>query len=224
MLSFVVLMAFDRVPLLLIRWIPMEEIKKSDQQSHMLLVDDDRVILSTMSRGLERAGYRVSTAESHDEALAFLQCSVRPNLVILDVQMPQGDGLTLAERLRDIDQIPFIMLSAYSDPEIVDKATSIGALGYLVKPIEVSQMVPTIEAALVRASELNKLRTSSAQLQNALQEERDINVAVGIAMMQYRLTREAAFDLLRTSARAQRRKLAEVCRESVATASNLHRT
>lgn len=191
---------------------------------HLLLVDDDRLILSSLASGLRRVGYQVTTADSQDDAEAFLAGGVRPDLAILDVHMPHGDGLQLAQRLREFEQIPFIMLSAYSDAPTVDKATAHGALGYLVKPLDVHQMVPSIEAALVRAGELRSLKTTGEQLQNALDTERVVSVAVGITMVQYRLGRDAAFKLLRDSARSQRRKLADVASDLIRSIEILHGT
>lgn len=176
----------------------------------ILLVDDDRLILATLAQGLAFAGYSMSTAESVDEAESLLASGERPDLAILDVRMPGRSGLELAERLRSFDHIPFILLTAYSDQEIVEQATTIGALGYLVKPVDTPQLVPSIEAALARASELSGLRAVSKQLQNALDSEREISIAIGITMVQSQLGRKAAFEQLRNTARNQRRKLAEL--------------
>lgn len=193
------------------------------ERTHLLLVDDDRLILSTLASGLAHAGYQVSTGESQEDAEAILQGGARPDLVILDVHMPHADGLTLAARLCDFYHIPFVMLSAYSDRETVDRATAAGALGYLVKPMDTHKMIPAIEAALVRASELRALKTSAAQLQSALTAERDVNVAVGITMVQYRLSRAAAFDMLRAASRTQRRRLVDVATDVVNAVEMLHR-
>jgi AmiR/NasT family two-component response regulator len=189
--------------------------------SHLLLVDDDRLILATLSSGFSHAGYQVSLADSHDEALAFLQSGVRPDLCIVDVQMPEQDGLCLAQQLRDFYQLPFIMFSAYSDEETVRKVSLAGALGYLVKPLDIHQMVPTIEAAMARARELDALKQSGLQLQNALQAERDVNVAVGITMMQHKLPRDAAFNLLRNAARKRRLKLSVLATELIQAGATL---
>ena len=190
--------------------------------AHLLLVDDDRLILATLSSGLQDMGYQVSTAESVDDAEALLTSGLRPDLAIVDVRMPGRDGLELAERLRDLDHIPFLMLSAFSDDQNVERASGFGALGYLVKPMDVVQIRPTIEAALQRAQEIVQLRQSRAQLQEALDGDRSINVATGITMMQYRLPRAAAFELLRGAARAQRRKLADLAQEAIDTCDRLH--
>lgn len=190
---------------------------------HLLLVDDDRLVLTTMAGALTQAGYQISTAESADDAENWLsEGHQRPQLVILDVQMPGQSGLTLAQRLRELDHIPFMMLSAYSDSATVAKATLQGALSYAVKPIGPAQLIPVIEAALARANELQELRTTRQQLQTALDNERDINAAVGITMMQHHLTRKAAFTQLRQGARSQRCKLFELAQRIITAAETIN--
>ena len=194
----------------------------STAPAHLLLVDDDRLILTTLAGGLRASGYRVSTAESVDDAQALLTSGVRPDLAVLDMHMPGRDGLELAQRLRDLEHLPFLVLSAYSDPATVERATQLGTLSYMVKPLAISQIRPTIEAALRRAQELDALRQAQLQLQEALNGDRDISVATGITMMQYRLQRSAAFELLRCAARAQRRKLAHVAADIIQSSEALH--
>ena len=184
----------------------------------LLIVDDDRLVLSTVADGLTRAGYQVTRAESAEEAEAWLAGGERPDLAILDVRLSGQNGLYLAQRLR----IPFMMFSAYSDPHIVEQATRCGALAYAVKPQDIPQLVPTIEAALARANELEDLRELRQQLQQALDNERSISVATGILMMEYRLKRSEAFALLRDNARKQRRKLAEMAETVVGARETLN--
>ena len=191
-------------------------------ERNILLVDDDRLVLSTLSRGLIGAGYSVSTAESVDDAEAFLAGGERPDFVILDVNMPGRSGLELVERLRSFDHIPFMLLTAYSDQEIVDKATTSGALGYLVKPADTPQLLPAIKTALARAEEIQSLQATGRQLQGALDGEREISIAIGITMVQYRLGRKAAFELLRKTARSQSRKLAELATDVAGASETLN--
>jgi AmiR/NasT family two-component response regulator len=194
----------------------------ASKQKTLLLVDDDRLVLVTLAQGLSDLGYKISTASSADDAEAFLAGGERPDLAILDVNMPGNSGLYLAERLRSFDHIPFIFLSAYSDPAFVEQAAEHGALGYLIKPIDSPQLAPSIEAALARAAELTRLKNSEHDLQTALNSERLISAAVGITMMQFQLGYRAAFEQLRNAARSQRRKLAEVAAEVVAAAETLN--
>lgn len=182
----------------------------------LLIVDDDRLVLSLMASGLMDAGYGVTTADSAEEAEAWLASGERPDLAILDVRMPGRGGLYLAQRLRELDHIPFMMLSAYSEAQIVEKATQCGALGYAVKPLDIPQLIPAVEAALARANDLQELRETRQQLQRALDAERNISVATGIFMIKHRLKRSEAFTRLRDTARNQRRKLADIADDVVA--------
>lgn len=178
-------------------------------------MDDDRLVLSTLATGLAQAGYRVITAESVEEAEADLSGGDGVDLVILDVRMPGRSGLHLAQRLRDLDHIPFMMLSAYSDAQMVAQATHYGAMGYAVKPIDLPQLLPTIEAALARADELQDLRLERQQLQQVLDGDRNINIATGIIMVSHKLARADAFNMLRNTARSQRRKLADLAQDVI---------
>lgn len=195
---------------------------ESNTETTILLVDDDRLVLSTLALGLGRAGYRVVTAESADDAEAYLASGELPDLAILDVRMPGTSGLSLGERLRTLDRVPFMLLSAYSDQETVERATAFGALGYVVKPVDTPQLIPAIKAALARAREIHGLETAERHLQRALNSEREISIAIGITMVQYRLDRKAAFELLRKTARSQSRKLAELAAEVIRASETLN--
>jgi len=186
----------------------------------LLLVDDDRLVLATLTRGLEAAGFVVVAAESVTEAEDLLAGGTRPDLAIVDVMMPERSGLELAQRLHELDHIPFILLTATADAQVVEQATQDGALGYVVKPVDVPQLVPAIEAALARASDLQDLRMTQRQLQAALDADRDINVAIGIVMVKSQLGRSAAFDQLRKTARARRVKLPTLASELIAGAAS----
>jgi response regulator NasT len=181
---------------------------------HILLVDDERVVLAILGLGLTKAGYNVTTAESVDEAEALLMENDQPDLAIIDISMPDRSGLELAEIL-GIEQIPFLLLTAISDQGIVDKVTRLGALSYLVKPVTVQQLIPAIDAALARAEELGSLKKAEVQLKTALNGARELNIAIGITIVKHHISRKAAFELLRTTARQQSRKLADIAAELI---------
>ena len=175
----------------------------------ILLAEDDPIIADGLVRTLKKAGHAVDHVDTGTDAdLALFGQAY--DLAILDVSLPDRSGLEFAQRLRELDRIPFIMLSAYSEPEMVEQATQAGALGYLVKPIDFVQLVPEVRAALARAGELQDLRDKREQLQQALDNERDISVAVGLLMAQRRIPRQSAFEVLRQSARQQRRRIVQV--------------
>jgi response regulator NasT len=190
-------------------------------QRHILVVDDDRLVLAALAEGLRAAGYRVTGVASGADALGVAGRDA-PDLALLDVRMPGMNGIDLGQRLRERFGVPFLYLSAYGDQDIVQQAVDEGALGYLVKPLDIQQIVPSIEAALQRAGEIGKLRETESQLNTALAGSREISMAIGLLMMRDRVNREQAFDTLRSNARAQRRALAEVAKELLISAENLY--
>lgn len=189
--------------------------EKMEQRRKLLLVDDDRLVLMTISQALAQVGYEVLTAECAEDAEACLSGGYRPELVILDLRMPGRGGMYLAQHLRDFERVPFMILSAYGDEQIVEQANSLGAMGYFIKPLDLLQLQPGIEAAIARANEIQHLRESREHLQKALDAERNISVATGILMAERRLSRKQAFELLRNTARKQRNKLVDLADEMV---------
>lgn len=198
----------------------MEQLKQ-EQPRKVLLVDDDRLVLATLGKGLEQSGYAVQACASVEEAKRVIALDA-PDIAVLDVRMPGISGLDLASELSKDQQIPFIFLTAYSEADVVMKAAENGALGYLVKPVDIPQLVPAIEAGLARAADLKKLRNTEQQLQTALNENREVSMAVGLLMERRRLNRQQAFETLRTTARTQRRKIGEVAEEILAAAELLN--
>jgi AmiR/NasT family two-component response regulator len=190
-------------------------------QRHILVVDDDRLVLAALAEGLRSAGYRVTGVASGEDALGAAGRDA-PDLALLDVRMPGMNGIDLGQRLRERFGVPFLYLSAYGDKDVVQQAVDEGALGYLVKPLDIQQIVPSIEAALQRAGEIGKLRETETQLNTALTGSREISMAIGLLMMRDRVNRDQAFDTLRSNARAQRRQLADVAKELLNSAENLY--
>ncbi|WP_026284832.1 ANTAR domain-containing response regulator [Thiomonas sp. FB-6] len=181
----------------------------------LLLVDDDRLVLATTAAGLSLLGYEAATADGAEQAL-LLSAAERFDLAVLDIRLPGLSGVELAHLLERRHGLRSLFLSAYGEREEVNQAIQQGALGYLRKPVDVPHMVPTIEAALARARDLDALAEAKQQLQRALSERRQTSVAVGILMAQRRLSEAAAFEALRGEARKRRRKLSEFCDELVA--------
>ena len=194
--------------------------KEKQVARHVLVVDDDRLVLAALAEGLRGAGYRVTGAASAEDALTAAGRDV-PDLALLDVRMPGMSGIELGGRLREAG-VPFLYLSAYGDRDAVENALEEGALGYLVKPLDIQQIVPSIETALVRARDLRKLRETEAQLSAALAGTREISMAVGLLMMRDRINRDDAFELLRANARAQRRTVVEIAKELLGSAEKLY--
>jgi response regulator NasT len=181
----------------------------------ILLVDDDRLNLSLLASGLRDAGYQVATAESGEDAVSICE-QVHPDLAVLDIELPKMTGVELAKWLAEKVDIPFIFLTAHGDKALVDDALSLGAIGYLVKPIDVSQLIPAIEAAFNRLSELRQLKASEGHLRTALKQKRETSIAIGILMERHALSADEAFSTLRKMARSERRKVIEISANIIA--------
>jgi AmiR/NasT family two-component response regulator len=193
----------------------------AESARHVLVVDDDRLVLASLSRGLRQAGYRVSEAASALDALALIERTV-PDLALLDVRMPGTDGIELGRLLREQAAVPFLYLSAYGQADIVAQAAAHGALGYLVKPLDIAQILPAIETALTRAAEMAKLRDREGQLESALASSRDVSVAIGVLMERNRIDREAAFEALRARARSERCTVAALAQQIIEASEKLN--
>jgi CheY-like chemotaxis protein len=115
----------------------------------ILVCDDDRLVLATLVHGLKSAGFDVVEADNGDDAI-LLARERRPDLALLDMRMNGKTGLDVAAYLRDHVGTPFMFLSAFNDERIVRQAVEFGALAYLVKPLDVRQIVPAVESALAR--------------------------------------------------------------------------
>jgi len=183
-------------------------------QTHVLLVDDDRLVLATLKQGLSRLGYAVTTCDNGQDAIESYRQNP-PDLVVLDVRMPGIGGLETARAMLEAAYRPILMLSAYDDLTIVKEAVAMGVSGYLVKPIDANQMAPSIEAALARFAEVNALIKNRENLREGVEKNRVISTAVGIIMERAGLGSDVAFEHLRQLARTQRRTLRDVAQELV---------
>lgn len=191
--------------------------------AHILIVDDDRLVLSGLADGLEMFGYTVARASSGEEALAMLD-TVKPDLVVMDACLPGISGIETAKQIRQRFGISAIFLSAYDDPQIVRDAVALGGLGYLVKPITVKQLVPAIESALARAGDIAKFKEQEENLATALKQSREISVAIGVLMERHGVTAEDAFETLRSHARNTQRRTGDVARGFLAGSLQLEPT
>ena len=146
---------------------------------------------------LERAGFEV-VAEARDgrEAVA-LAAEHRPDLAVMDVKMPELDGIDAAREILEERPIPIVMLTAFSEAALVGRAVDAGVFGYLVKPFRESDLLPAIEAARARHAELQALRDEAGSLRDALEARKLIERAKGLLMEKDGLSEGEAFARLR---------------------------
>ncbi len=179
-------------------------------KGRILVVDDDRLVLATLSHGLAQAGYDVIDADNGDDAI-LLARSQRPDLALLDIRMEGKSGFDVAAYLREYCRMPFMFLSAFSDDATVAKVKELGAVAYLVKPLDIGQIVPAVEAAFSNLSARGGAAPSRPAAPAAVKGDAlaVVPLAVGVLMHRYSLPRAAALDRLRQSAAAEGRALDE---------------
>jgi two-component system, response regulator PdtaR len=183
------------------------------RKGKILVVDDDRLVLATVAHGLARAGYEVIDADNGDDAI-LLARQHRPDLALLDIRMEGKSGFDVADYLRSSLGTPFMFLSAFADDATVAQVKALGAVAYLVKPLDIAQIVPTVEAALssVRARPLAApapvARAPAAPAPAPADPLADpVPVAVGVLMHRYSLPRAEALARLHRLAQADGRSL-----------------
>ncbi len=188
--------------------------KERDSAVKLLVVNDDRLVLTTLTEGLRALGYRVWDAASGREALQLAE-EIHPDLVLLDIRLPDLSGPEIARILDEKLGVPVLFLSAYDDRDAVTAAAQAGGVGYLTKPCNIQHLVPALAVGLERARERKALKERNERLQAALNHTREINVAIGILMERFRLPRREAYECLRRQARRQRRKVLELAGQLV---------
>ena len=183
----------------------------------VLVAEDETIIRLDLKELLERAGFEVC-AEARDGVEAVeLARQAEPDLAILDVKMPQLDGIEAAKRILDDHPIPIVMLTAYGQDELVSRAVEAGVFGYLVKPFRESDLLPAIATARARHEELSALREEADSLAEALAARKAIERAKGILMERDGLSEEEAFKRLRKASQLSGKPLKVVADALVAT-------
>ena len=182
----------------------------------VLIAEDETIIRLDVRAMLERAGFEV-VAEARDgrEAVA-LAAEHRPDLAVMDVKMPELDGIEAARQMLEQRQIPIVMLTAFSEAALVGRAVDAGVFGYLVKPFRESDLLPAIEAARARHAELQALRDEAGSLRDALEARKLIERAKGLLMEKDGLSEGEAFARLRGASQQTGRPLRDVAEAIVA--------
>jgi response regulator NasT len=197
----------------------------------ILVVDDDRLVLATVTHGLVQAGHDVIDADNGDDAI-LLAREHRPVLALLDIRMEGKSGFDVAQTLRDAYGIPFMFLSAFADEPTRRQVEALGALDYLIKPLDVGQIVPAVEAALARvrgglpaapaaapapAAAVPALPASDVSFD-------PVPLAVGVLMHRYSLPRAVAWARLQRLAAEQKLGVAAQAERLLAAVEELARS
>src|SRR2546428_5283699 len=148
------------------------------RRPRVLVAEDESIIRMDLKEMLEEEGYDVVEAADGEQAVRLARES-RPDLVILDIKMPVVDGLDAAERISRERIAPVLILTAYSQRELVDQASRVGAMGYLVKPFQKQDLLPAIEIAKGRYQQLSALADEVGDLTERLESRKIVDPAQG---------------------------------------------
>ena len=185
-------------------------------KGRLLVVDDDRLVLATLTHGLAQAGYDIIDADNGDDAILLAREHL-PDLALLDIRMEGKSGFDVAAYLREVLHIPFMFLSAFADEATVAQVKALGALAYLVKPLDIGQIVPTVEAAFANLPERREPAVLKAGPAGGAASGVSpspprldlVSVAVGLLMHRYSLPRALALDRLQRLATEEGRTLVD---------------
>ncbi len=183
----------------------------------VLVAEDETIIRLDVRALLERAGHLV-VAEARDglEAVA-LAAEHEPDLIVMDVRMPHLDGIEAARAITAARAVPIVMLTAYSESDLVARASEAGAFGYLVKPFREVDLLPAINTARARFDELAALRVEAASLQEALASRKAVERAKGILMQREGIDEAEAFRRIRAASQKTGRTMRVVADALIAT-------
>lgn len=182
----------------------------SPTQTRILIADDESIIRMNLREMLSQQGYDVIAEASTGAMAVELARKTRPDLILLDIKMPDMDGLDAAKLIFDERIAPVVLLTAYSDEELIVKAKAAGVCGYLVKPLRDTELSPVIEIALARFSEFQELHRKVLDLEDALETRKLIERAKGVLMEAHGLGEADAFHRMRKTSMDNRKSMREV--------------
>lgn len=176
----------------------------------VVIAEDEVLIRMDLAEMLAEEGYQVVGQAGDGQAAIELAQQHRPDLVILDVKMPVLDGIAAAEAIARQRLAPVVMLTAFSQRELVERARDAGAMAYLVKPFTASDLVPAIELAVSRFTELSQLEAEVAGLTERLETRKAVERAKGVLQEQLRLSEPDAFRWIQKTAMDLRLSMRQV--------------
>jgi two-component system, response regulator PdtaR len=183
----------------------------------ILIAEDETIIRLDLRDLLERAGHEiVAEARDGEEAVALARAH-EPELLVMDVKMPKLDGIEAAKKILEERPVPIVMLTAYGQEELVNRAVEAGVFGYLVKPFREQDLVPAIATARARHEELSAVREEAESLADALAARKAIERAKGLLMEKEGLSEADAFDRLRKASQLSGRPMKVIAEAVVAT-------
>jgi len=182
----------------------------------VVIAEDEAIIRLDLKETLEEEGYEVVGETGRGDQALDLVRSLRPDLAVLDIKMPGMTGLEVAEAINAERLCGVLILTAFSQREVVEQARDVGALAYLVKPFQKSDLIPAIEVAIGRFRELTALQGELGRLEDQLETRKVVDRAKGILMDESGMTEQDAFTFIQRTAMSQRSRMRDVADKIVA--------
>jgi response regulator NasT len=192
------------------------ETQAGEQRRRVLIAEDEALIRLDLAEMLVEEGYDVVGEAGDGETAVRLAEELKPDLVILDIKMPIMDGLAAAEKIAGARIAPVVILTAFSQRDLVERARSAGAMAYLVKPFQKSDLVPAIEMALSRFAEITALEAEVAELNERLETRKAVERAKGALMSAYGMSEPQAFKWIQRTAMDHRMTMRAVAERIIA--------
>lgn len=180
------------------------------EKTRIVIADDESLIRMDLREMLTNLGYLVVGEVGDGRSAVNLARELRPDLVIMDIKMPDMDGIEAARILTEERIAPVVLLSAYSQQDLVARAREAGVTAYLVKPIREADLAPAIEVALARFREFLEMQKQVADLQEALETRKLVDRAKGILMDRQGLTEAEAFRKIQKMSMNNRKPMKDV--------------
>ncbi len=181
--------------------------------ARVVIAEDEAIIRLDLQETLEEEGYEVVGSTGRGDEAVSLVRELMPDLAILDIKMPGMDGITAAKEIAAGRWAAVLILTAFSQRDLVEQARDAGAIGYLVKPFQKSDLVPAIEVAIGRFSELRALEQEVHSLEEQLATRRIVERAKGMLMDRHGLSESDAFTFIQQTAMRQRAKMRKVAEQ-----------
>jgi response regulator NasT len=185
-------------------------------KTKVLVAEDEAIIRLDLKEMLEEEGFEVVGEAADGDAAVRLAEERSPDLVIMDIKMPGMDGLTAAEKITSAGRSAVLILTAFSQKDLVQRAAEAGAMGYLVKPFQKTDLMPAIDIALARHAEFQAVRAEAGELGDQLATRKAVERAKGKLMDVDGITENEAFRVIQKRAMDQRRSMKEVAEEILA--------
>jgi response regulator NasT len=178
----------------------------------VLIADDEALRLLSLRQQLEGMGHQVvGEATTGDEAVSLAR-ELKPDLLIMDIRMPGLDGIDAAKQITAERPVPIVLVTAYSEKALAERAADAGIFAYLMKPVSEADLLPAIILAASRFEEFRELRKEIEDLREALEARKLIEQAKGILMNRRNLTEQEAFRRMQLQSQNENRKLVDIAR------------